>query len=119
MPLTLIDTAPPPELTATIALPLALIDLPVADWVKAMPPVPLCVSANATAPALTGVSEFSVTDRAVVPLALRDCVRPTVPVPAHTNTPLPAEASSHKLVKALSRSKVLAAPPEPALNSSS
>ena len=71
-PFTLIDTAPPPALAATIAVVEALMFWPVADCVKVMPPVPpVCVSLNAVSFASTGVSEFNVTRRAVAPLAPR------------------------------------------------
>ena len=98
VPLTLMEIAPPPELLAAIALIAPVIDWPVADWVKLMPPAPpVCVRTNAVPPVSTGVSEFSVTDSALAPLALRDWVAPIWLVPLQVNAPLPV--GSQSLVK--------------------
>ena len=47
----------------------------------------------------TGVSEFSVTCKEVLPEALSDWVWPILSGPRQMNTPLPRKVSMHALVK--------------------
>ena len=97
-PLTSIAIAPPPVLLAMMALAVPLIALPPADCVRAMPPAPpVCVRTKALPTASIPVSEFSVTDNATPPLALRDwepVLRPPSS-PLQTNAPLPLPVSAH------------------------
>ena len=110
-PFTLIEIAPPPVFRATIPSAAPLMFWPVADWVKEMPPLPLiCARTKAVPSVSTGVSESTVTTRAVEPLALRDWEAPIRFAPMQANTPLPCRVSSHSLVKNRTRSKFLSAP---------
>ena len=89
VPVTLIEMAPPPWLSAKIASCGALMALPAADWVKEMPPLPPVWDREKPLPEEeeTAVSEFRVTARLVAPAALRVCVCAMVFAPLQVNTP--------------------------------
>ena len=87
VPVTLIEIAPPPELLATMTLSSPTIDWPLADWVKVMPLVVVCVSVNAVPSVSTGVSECTVTFTMWVPLELKGDAAPIWLVPSQRNAP--------------------------------
>ena len=97
-PVRLIETAP--RLTAaTTPSTVPLIELPKADCVRMIPPVPVvCSRLNAVPFACTPVSEASVTSSVTSPLALRDCGPPISVAPLHRNAPGVPDTGRHQLV---------------------
>ena len=109
VPLTVMETVPPPVFRAMIPLFAPFTSWPVADWTNVIPAEPGCVRMNASAPVSTGVSEFSVTCSGLASAAFRTWAAPIWKAPLQTNTPVPLRGgtSRHSLVKTRTRSNLL------------